>query len=742
MRISAEISSGKKRRTAVRRKASRRGVALLIVATVIAMLTLGGATLLTIMQTERDATTTRAREALVKSVDRSAVVFLLGTLEASRADRDKIGGVYDNPNYFCAAPLLTIQEGGEETSRFTVVSPKFDDEKIEGIRYGLVDESARLNLAAVLEWDAESPGAGRTALTKLPGMTATAADSILDWIDADENARQNGGETRYYEREKLPFSPRNAVPVFLEELLLARGVTRLQLYGADENYTFGAEEIDSNADGSGELGLGGSLSSPPTTGRNGGSGNGGAEAVPWRELLTVFSAEKDVDPTGEARVDLNGADLAFLYEELAPRVGEDLARFAVLYRQYGPATEEAENAATSTGNVSTAALDFAVPSAATLETPLDLVAARVVVENVVFESPLADSRAKANVDKLFQLLDFASTSPSTTIVGRVNVNAAPRAVLSAIPGLAAADVRRIIDERPDPTAALPNDFRHASWLYAKGIVELDAMKSLYRKTTAFGDVFRGQVVGFLDGTGVAARADVVVDGTTNPPRQVFYKDLTALGKGFSDAVLLGGLTSGNGANGGLTGTLGDGTADWNAVDAGLGTFEIENLDSLGGGRTSGYSSPFATVDQATGAGLIGGSSADVGNFAAPTPQTAEIPQISQTPETPTVPELPTAPGTSVDAALEAENAAIAASLDGAGTENVGTGETSGSATGTAGAAASTANSNDPAARRERMLNALQSARETRRASNQTAIEAQNRRAEERKAAADAALGGN
>lgn len=697
MRISAEISGAKRRRSA------RRGVALLIVATVIAMLTLGGATLLTIMQTERDATTTRAREALVKSVDRSAVVFLLGTLETTREERDKIGGVYDNPNYFCAAPLLTVEEGGEETSRFTIISPKFDDEKIEGIRYGLVDESARLNLAAVLEWDAESPGAGRTALMKLPGMTATAADSILDWIDADENARQNGGETRYYEREKLPFSPRNAVPVFLEELLLARGVTRLQLYGADEKYTFGAEELDAN-DGGAELGLGGSLSFPATGSRR---GNGAETAVPWRELLTVFSAEKDVDPTGEARVDLNGADLAFLYEELAPRVGEDLARFAVLYRQYGPATEEAANAATSTGNVLTAAMNFAVPSATTLQTPLDLVAARVVVENVVFESPLADSRTKANVDKLFQFLDFASTSPSTTIVGRVNVNAAPRPVLSAIPGLATADVRRIVDERPDPKSALPEDFRHASWLYTKGIVDLAAMKSLYRKTTAFGDVFRGQVVGFLDGTGVAARADVVVDGTTNPPRQVFYKDLTALGKGFSDATLLGGLTSGN-ANGGLTGALGGATADWNDVETGLGTFEIENLDSVGGGRTSGYSSPFAAVDRATGADA----------------QTAEIPQI------PELPEVPTAPEANAAATLEAENAAIEASLNGEA-ENAENAETATAAT----------NSNDPAARRERMLNALQSARETRRASNQAAIDAQNQRFEERKAAADAAMGG-
>ena len=101
----------KKRTTARRRRSSNRdGVVLLIVALVVAALTLGGATLLTLMQTERAATQTRGYDALVRSVDRSAVAFLVGTLETSPEEREKIGGVYDNPDYFCAAPLLTLED--------------------------------------------------------------------------------------------------------------------------------------------------------------------------------------------------------------------------------------------------------------------------------------------------------------------------------------------------------------------------------------------------------------------------------------------------------------------------------------------------------------------------------------------------------------------------------------------------------------------------------------------------------
>ena len=592
---------------------------LLIVTLVLAALTLSGAALVTLMKTERQATNTRGRASLVKSVDRSAVTFLIAAVESSKAERAQFGGLYDNPKYFCAVPVLTTDEGGEDTSRFTVLSPKFEDARVTGVRYGLVDESTRLNLEAVLEWDRETPGTGREVLMKLPGMTANAADSILDWIDPDENARPNGAEAKYYSEKKLPYSPRNAVPVFLEELLLARGVTRSQLYGSDESFTYGAEDANSEE----ERALGGSLSLESF----GSDRPRNDEATPWKELLTVFSAEKDVDPQGEARVDLNGTDLQFLYRELASRVGDDLAKFVVLYRQYGPrvsnesssqnanASSRRQNRSARTrtsgyvaranartnaqadseltrGSLQNATLDFGVQPTATLKTPLDLVGASVAVGNVEYASPISAEVTSANSDKIFQLLDYCSTSPSTTIVGRVNINAAPREVIAAIPGLSTADAQKIISSRPDLDKELPNDYRHAAWLYTKKIVDLPTMRKLYNKTCAQGDVYRGQVVGFLDGADDTARAEVVVDGSTVPPRQVFYKDLTTLGKGFNAAVLLGGLTSDNSQNG-LDGNNADGSA-------GVASFDLIDIENA---RASGYNAnanrsadPFAAID--------------------------------------------------------------------------------------------------------------------------------------------------
>ena len=585
---------------------ARRGVMLLIVTLVLTALTLSGAALLTLMKTEQEATFTRGREELVRGVARSAVVYLSACVETNQTERDKKGGLYNNPQLFCAAQLLDRSEGGADSSRFTILSPKLEDSTITGARYGLVDESSRLNLQAVLEWEKEEAGAGRNALMKLPGMTPTAADSILDWIDPDENPRQNGAEASYYSQRNLPYSPRNATPVFLEELLLARGVTRTQLYGADENYTYNTEKSSGNKS---QSTLGGSLRGVASS-----IGNENSEGItaPWNTLLTVFSAEKDVDPKGEARVNLNVDDLQFLYQELESRVGADLAKFIVLYRQYGPKAPEEDAAPTrrgygrsasrlatpaATANVAPLAqapLDYSVAATTQLATPLDVVGAVVQINDVDFASPLLDSAANANINRIMTLLDYASTSPTTTIVGRVNVNAAPRPVLAALPGLANADVQRILDARPDPAEPTPSEYRHAIWLYAKGVVTLDVMKKLYNKTTGRGDVFRGQIVGFLDDSDETTRAEVVVDGTTVPPRQVFYKDLTSLGKGFSDAVLLGGNTT---STTDPNASFGVSELDWQAVQ------DFPDATSQSSGYNLGAFSnedPFAAVEIATG----------------------------------------------------------------------------------------------------------------------------------------------
>ncbi|NIQ00705.1 MAG: hypothetical protein GWM98_10190, partial [Nitrospinaceae bacterium] len=61
------------------------------------------------------------------------------------------------------------------------------------------------------------------------------ADSILDWIDKDENHRLNGAESEYYQRRNPPYAAKNGPLETLEELLKVRGMTPEIFHGSGED---------------------------------------------------------------------------------------------------------------------------------------------------------------------------------------------------------------------------------------------------------------------------------------------------------------------------------------------------------------------------------------------------------------------------------------------------------------------------------------------------------------------------
>ena len=76
-----------------------------------------------------------------------------------------------------------------------LVSNLDDDGNLAGVRYGLEDESTRLNVNALVTIDGIAENAGRDLLMALPGMTEDVADAILDWMDEDEEPREYGAES-------------------------------------------------------------------------------------------------------------------------------------------------------------------------------------------------------------------------------------------------------------------------------------------------------------------------------------------------------------------------------------------------------------------------------------------------------------------------------------------------------------------------------------------------------------------
>jgi hypothetical protein len=512
-------------------------MALYVVVLIVMLLSLAGYSFLALTATEYEAVQIRGVEIQAQQLTESGTAWLESVLTLPETERGKIGGLYDNRRQFCAVPLQRETQNDTlilpDTGRFTVLSPRIENSGIIGVRYGLTNESAKLHLLKLLEWESQDPDAAKHALEQLPGMTEVMADSILDWIDADRVTRANGAEQTEYQRLNKPYAPRNAVPVSLEEFLLVRAVTRKNLFAGDENFNFVPDELEA------------------------GHSQNQTFPLPWTHFLTVFSAERDAGPEGFARIDLNQPNLEFLHQLLEQRVSRAAADFVVLLRQYGPVTEPAAVTDNDRGrrnddSIPTASrrrsrppeilMDYTIPGSHSLTTPLDVLDVSVSVPGR--ETPLpspfmtADPRQQTSLPLMLRFLDQTTTSPVTTIIGRVNINEAPREVLLAIPGMTPPMVQRILTRRPRP-GTVNAAFRHPSWLLTERIVDLPTLKTLWPNLTCGGDVYSAQVIGFFDETGTFSRRKVTVDATMIPPRVVDTKELTGYGIGFANTVLFG-----------------------------------------------------------------------------------------------------------------------------------------------------------------------------------------------------------
>ncbi len=491
---------------------------LVVVAVLIAMISLAGLAFVMLMSTESHAVYLHGDQIRAQHLVGSGVEQLKSFLGQSPQARRAAGGCYDNAAVFRGV-LACEDPAGVMNGRFTVLAPRLEDDDVTGLRFGAANESARLNLGVLLDWEADHPGSGRAALMELPEMTESIADAILDWMDADGEPREFGAEADAYSGEGLPYEPRNAPPEFLDELLLVRGVTRELLHGFDENFNHHIEPHERAAASR----AAGSLSE---------------SELPWGYLLTVYSAERNVDDQGGPRIHLNDNDLSALHRALRDAFETAWADFIVLYRQYGPHTGSHTHAQDSIPEP-----DLSLSATFTIESRLDLIGAAVRIpasgssqtERIVL-SPFAED-PPAMREYLPELLDRTTITDTEVIRGRVNVNEAPRIVLRAVPGMDSALVEEIVAARRMGDADEQPVRRFPHWVLAEELVSRETMKALEPYLTGGGDVYRAQVVGFFDRQGPSARAEVVVDATGERPRQVYWKDMRLLGRGYPLASL-------------------------------------------------------------------------------------------------------------------------------------------------------------------------------------------------------------
>lgn len=497
---------------------ARRGMVLLAVLIVVAMISLAGLSFVAFLSAEHKAVRVHGAELQMEHVLASGLELLQANLALPGDAQLELGGVYDNEELFRDVEVIN-DPTAKLRGAFCVVSPRIEDGEVRGIRYGVENESARLHLAMVMQWEQKQPGAGRRALLTLPGMTENIADAMLDWMDADSQPRAQGAEAQYYADQGLPFTPRNGIPASLEELLMIRGVMREHLYGSDLNFNrmLDPGEGATYADRLDSLESGGESA--------------------WSALLTVYSAERNLTPEGQPRINLNDADIQRLYQRLTETFDQRTADYVVAYRQVGPYVGPALRSSGALPEV-----DATQPTKFKFASVLDLLGTQVRLYSPAFRSYLLlpspfGSDRQALSDQLPRILDYLTLDAAPIIVGRVNMQVASQTVLTCVPGMDESLISRILASRPGPDEMPGPQFKYPTWLVTEGLVDLVRMKGLLPYITTGGDVYRAQIVGYYDRPGPFGRAEVVIDATGKRPRQLYYKDLRVFGRGYPPEVL-------------------------------------------------------------------------------------------------------------------------------------------------------------------------------------------------------------
>lgn len=499
------------------RTADRRGIVLIMVVVVVAIMALSSYGYTLMMQTENEATLLSGDRIQARRLVDSGVESIRVFLAQGEEIIEQYGGTFENPDQFQAV-LVRDDEDPRKIGMYSVLSPTITEEGVqEGSRFGLQDESVRLNLNILTLADAYAENGGRTLLMGLPNMTEEIADAILDWIDDNDEPREYGAEFEDYKGEDPPYAPKNGPLDSVEELLLVKGVTPQMMFGADANHN-GVIDIEEQT--------GASAYEPEMV-------------LGWANYLTLYSKEKNYTRAGLQRININSPNLEQLYNDLSSAMREEWASYIVAYRLYGPYTpaEDEETDGVITGDD----LDLTAEGPVTFLQVLDLVDTFVKVDtggdSVVVESPIKTTDLPL---ALPTLMDNLSIYDRDVITGRLNINQCSRQLLLGIPGMTEEIADEIISKRDvildDPDGADLNR-NWESWILAEGIVTLDEMRSMMPFITAKGHVYRAEVVGFFAEGKISSRASVVFDTTELFPRILFWRDKSHLSLGYTKEFL-------------------------------------------------------------------------------------------------------------------------------------------------------------------------------------------------------------
>ncbi|MEM8734925.1 MAG: hypothetical protein AAGG44_11915, partial [Planctomycetota bacterium] len=119
--------------------------------------------------------------------------------------------------------------------------------------------------------------------------------------------------------------------------------------------------------------------------------------------------------------------------------------------------------------------------------------------------------------------------------GRINIMECPQEILRGIPGITDEIADQILEARVDGSESETRYYE--TWLAAEGYLTMEQMRAILPLVTCGGDVYKAQVVGYMEGDAAFSRIEAIISGAGAVPEIKFFRRLDHLGRGFDISTL-------------------------------------------------------------------------------------------------------------------------------------------------------------------------------------------------------------
>jgi hypothetical protein len=586
------------KRSSGHRTGDRNGMALLVVVVLVMLIALVAYRFSFYMESQYRLTRLHEEQVHARLAAVSGMELAAAMVELPEAQRISLGGLFENAGIFRNVSIDSTANAPTDTAdqkgwRFSLVSPAGMDaagnsqvrtSQVVGrsslpIRFGLVNESAKLHIPTLLAWDRMKPGHARSTLLALPGVTESLVDA---WL-------LNLGVSARFERDESKNQRAS-----MEDL-------RFAWSGGDLNQNYQLDPLEIRF-ASQHYGRSRGTTQPSMDASN---AEGGFK--PLQRYLTWHSGHRNTTRDGQPKIYLNESDLQSLHRKLSMVWPSDWANFVIAMRQFGPSNaldslantapntpepqqSKSSNASTSdqsspraavtplppfppqpfnpnpqppipyvpatagtaasrplSGNSTTippaiassqAAIvqdwtpDFGKAATFTFRSPLDLIGAIVEMPPSGVSSNASNQTGQPSTinqslrnpfssdlgevrNYLGRLLDAATVELSPISEGRVDVSDAPVEVLAGVPVLDFPTAQRLVQQRSASTNSTSTQ-QTDSIAWLLEVVDLNKLKELEPYLTCRSDVYSVQSVGYRDSQSAVYRITATIDARQNP----------------------------------------------------------------------------------------------------------------------------------------------------------------------------------------------------------------------------------